>query len=105
MKRVFDHPVKGRQAVGQLLDLTQGNQSVSQYAINFHILAAESGWGDSALQAVFFRGLVEEIKDQLTVREESSSFNALIDLAFDNRLRDRKQGKAGVEGEEEPFPS
>ncbi len=49
MKRVFDHPVKGRQAEGHLLDLQQGNQSVSHYAINFRILAAESGWGDAAL--------------------------------------------------------
>ncbi len=57
MRRVFDHPVKGRQAMGQLLDLQQGKDSVSQYAIRFRILAAKSGWGDSALQAVFLKGL------------------------------------------------
>lgn len=45
MKRTFDHPIRGRQAVGQLLDLQQGQESVSQYAIQFRILAAESGSG------------------------------------------------------------
>lgn len=89
MKRVFDYPVKGRQAVCQLFDLTQGKQSVSQYAIRFHILAAESGWGDSA-QRQFSSG---EIKDELAVREDSSSLNTLIDLAIrlDNRRRERSR--------------
>lgn len=73
MKRVFDHPIKGQQAVGQLLDLQQGTESASQYAISFHILAAESGWGDSALQAVFFKGLPGEIKHELPAREDISS--------------------------------
>lgn len=35
MRRVFDHPVKGRQAVGRLLNLKQGHNSVSEYAVNF----------------------------------------------------------------------
>lgn len=43
MKRVFDHPVKGREALSRLLDIRQGNQSVSSYAVKFRILAAESG--------------------------------------------------------------
>lgn len=87
MKRVFDHPVKGRQAEGQLLDLRQGNLSVSQYAINFRILAAESGWGDAALRADFSKGLNKEIKDELAIWDESSSLNELIELAIrlDNR--------------------
>ncbi len=57
MRRVFDHPVKGRHAVSRLLYLQQGRLSVSEYAVNFHILAAESGWDDSALQAIFLNGL------------------------------------------------
>ncbi len=93
MKWIFDHPVKSRQAVGQLLDLQQGSQPVSQYAISFRILAAESGWGDAALRAVFSKGLSEEIKDELAIRDESTTLNDLIDLAIrlDNRLRERKR--------------
>ncbi len=88
MRRVFDHPVKGRQAVSPLLDLQQGRLSVSEYAVNFRILAAESGWDDSALQAIFLKGLAGELKDELAVQEECNSVNSLIDLAIrlDNRI-------------------
>lgn len=55
-KRVFDHPVKGRQTVNQLLDL-QSNSSTADYAVNFRILAAESRWRNSALQAILLKGL------------------------------------------------
>lgn len=93
IRRVFDHPVKGRQAMGQLLDLQQGSDSVSQYAIRFHILAAESGWEDLALQAIFLKGLASEIKDELALREETPSLNQLIDLTIrlDNRIRERSR--------------
>lgn len=75
MKLVFDHPVKGKQAKGWLLDLHQGSLSVSQYAVEFRILAAESGWGDSALQAVFFKRLSEVLKDDLATQDECTSLN------------------------------
>lgn len=96
MKRVFDHPVRGRQAVGQLLHLRQGSQSVSQYAIAFRIPAAESRWGDSALQAIFIKGLAGEIKDELAVCEDSSSLNSLHNLAIslDNRLREKRMERS-----------
>ena len=98
MRRVFDHPVKGRQATSQLLDLQQGNSSVSEYAVNFRILAAESGWNDSALQAIFCKGLAGELKDELAVREECNSFNSLVDLAIrlDNRIRERVRERQGT---------
>lgn len=91
MKRVFDHPVKGRQAVGHLLDMQQGNQSVSQYALEFRILAAESGWGETELQTIFKRGLNSSIQDELALRDECGSLNQLIDIAIrlDNRIRER----------------
>ncbi len=103
MKQVFDHPVKGRQAMGQLLDLQQGSESVSQYAVKFHILAAESGWGDSVLQAIFLKGLTSGMKDELTLRDESPSLNHLIDLAIrlDNRMRERSRER--LENRRRPF--
>ncbi len=93
MKLVFDHPVKGKQAIGRLLDLHQGSLSVSQYAVEFCILAAESGWGDSALQAVFFKGLSGVVKDKLATRDDCTSLNQLIDMAtqLDNRIRERNR--------------
>lgn len=91
MRRVFNYPVKGRQAVGQLLDLQQGNLSVSEYAVNFLILAVESGWGDSALRAIFRKGLAGELKDELAVQVECDSLNSLIDL--EKGLGNDKRGR------------
>lgn len=91
MRRVFDHPVKGKEASKRLLSLSQGHSPVAQYAVDFRILAAESGWDDEALQAAFLRGLAENIKDELAARDESNSLEELISLAIrlDNRLRER----------------
>ena len=96
MRRVFDHPVKGKEAVSQLLSLSQGKNSVSQYALDFRILAAECGWDQAALQGVFLKGLSEEIKDELAARDETTSLEELINLAIrlDNRLRERQREKA-----------
>lgn len=49
MRKVFDHPVKEREATSLMLRLRQGSQSVSLYALEFHILSAESGWNYTAL--------------------------------------------------------
>ena len=63
LRKVFDHPVRGKEAGSQLLSLRQGRDSVSQYAVDFRILAAECTWDQAALQSVFLRGLADEIKD------------------------------------------
>lgn len=96
MKNVFDHPVKGREATSQLLRLRQGSQSVSQYALDFRILAAESGWNDPALRDIFRKGLAEELKDELATRDEPASLETLIKLAIkiDNRLRERRRERS-----------
>ena len=64
---------------------------MTQFALNFRILAAESGWDETALQSVFVRGLTDRIRDELAVRDETSSSDELIALAtgLDNRLRER----------------
>ncbi|KAI3368526.1 hypothetical protein L3Q82_025538 [Scortum barcoo] len=48
MKKVFDHPVQGQEAVKRLLDLRQGSQSVAAYSVDFSILAAASVYHDLA---------------------------------------------------------
>lgn len=96
MRRVFDHPLKGKEAAKRLLMLTQGSSAVAQYAVDFRILAAESGWDDTALQAAFLRGLNDNVKDELAARGDSNSLEELISLAtrLDNRLRERCREKA-----------
>lgn len=64
LRRVLDHLVKGKDVAKRLLALRQGSSSVADYAVNFRILAAESGWDKLALQGIFEQGLSEEMKDE-----------------------------------------
>lgn len=48
----------GRYISVQLLQLRQGTKSAADYAVKFHALAAQSGWNDATLLAVFREGLV-----------------------------------------------
>lgn len=96
MLRVFDHPLQGKEASNRLLSLRQGSGSVSAYSIDFRILATECGWDDKALQGIFFRGLSENVKDELAARDETSTLEELISLSIrlDNRLRERRRERA-----------
>lgn len=78
MRKVFDHPVKRREAVSQLLSLRQANRSVCEHSVTFPILANKTGWDHAALQGIFFRGLFEEIKDELAFRDNTTSLDVLI---------------------------
>ena len=40
MRKVFDHPVRGREASQRLLQLRQGSRSVASFAVEFRTLAA-----------------------------------------------------------------
>ncbi|KAK7916542.1 hypothetical protein WMY93_012303 [Mugilogobius chulae] len=93
MRKLFDHPLKGKEAAKRLLALNQGSASVAQYAIDFRILANESGWDDTALQSVFLRGLTDNVKDELAARDDTAGLDELISLAIrlDNRLRERRR--------------
>ena len=94
--RVFDHPLRSKEASSQLLSLRQGQNSVATHSIDFRILAIESGWDERALQGVFLRGLREELRDELAARDETTSLDELISLAIrlDNRLRERRRERS-----------
>lgn len=96
MKKVFHHPVSGRDATKRLLSLRQGSRSVAEYSVEFRTLAAEAGWNDTALQGVFQTGLTDSVKDELAVRDESANLDELVSLAIrlDNRLRERRRERA-----------
>ncbi|KAF7640739.1 hypothetical protein LDENG_00018860, partial [Lucifuga dentata] len=93
MKKVFDHPVQGKDAAKRLLSLRQGSRSVAEYSIDFRVLAAESGWNEEALQGAYLQGLTEKIKDELAARDDTNSLDSLISLSIrlDNRLRERRR--------------
>ena len=66
MRKVFDHPVRGKEASKRLLQLRQGSRSVASFAVEFRTLADESGWKYEALQGVFQNALSTKLKDRLT---------------------------------------
>lgn len=82
LRRVFDHTVKGREAMCRLLALSQGSQSAANYSIEFRILASECGWDESALMGIYLKGLSEQLKDELAVRDESTSLEELISVSI-----------------------
>ena len=90
MKKVFHHPVSGRDATKRLLSLRQGSRSVAEYSVEFRTLAAEAEWNDTALQGVF------QMRNELAVRDESANLDELVSLAIrlDNRLRERRRERA-----------
>lgn len=78
---------------------------MADYSIEFRVLAAGSGWNDSALQGVFLQGLSEQLKDELAVRNETASLDSLISLAvrLDNRLRERRRERSSQPSAIPPF--
>lgn len=80
MQNIFDHPIQGKEAAKWLLSLRLGSSSVSQYTVDFRVLAAESGWDDLALQGVFFQGLAEKV-DEFAACDETLSLDDLISFA------------------------
>lgn len=91
MRRVFDHPVRGGDAVQQLINLRQGDLCVADYAVEFRTMAADSGWNDTSLRGLFANGLSCRIKDELATRDAPRTLEELISLSIkiDNRLRER----------------
>ena len=67
--KVFHHPEGCPDPGRRLASLRQGSRSVADYAIEFRSLAAESDWDDAALRATFYRGLADNIKDELASRD------------------------------------
>lgn len=69
IKEVFEYPAGGKDVSVQLLELCQGSDSAVDFAIKFRTLAAQPGWNESALVAVFREGLNEDLKAEMTCRE------------------------------------
>lgn len=63
IRKVFNHQVQVKTPQREL-SLCQGSSSVAAYAVDFRILAAESGWNEESLQAGFANGF-SDIKDEL----------------------------------------
>ncbi|KAK3557354.1 hypothetical protein QTP70_026572 [Hemibagrus guttatus] len=79
-------PVPRKQGI---LQLSQGRRLAAEYAIEFRTLAAQSGWNDVALKAVFQRSLNMELQAELACKGVDHSFSEYVTLAIqiDNLMR------------------
>lgn len=93
MKKIFDHPILGRDAGHRLMNIRQGNRSVAEFAVEFRTLAAGSGWNNESLQGAFYTALHDSIKDELATRDETTTLDQTIALAIriDSRMRERRR--------------
>ena len=98
MKRVFDHPVTGREASRRLITIRQGKRSVAEFAVDFRTLAGEVAWPDAPLITLFDDGLNSDVKDDMSTRDLPERLDAYIDLAIrvDNRIRERLRERSRV---------
>ncbi|KAK3542189.1 hypothetical protein QTP86_016990, partial [Hemibagrus guttatus] len=78
----------------QLMELRQGSDAAADYAIRFRTLAAQSGWNDAALWAVFRAGLKPELQAELACRTEDTTLSQFVATAIrlDNLLRQHQAG-------------
>eukprot|EP00064_Thunnus_orientalis_P019626 superscaffoldBa00004989_g19750 len=93
--QIFQQTAPGREAARALVKLRQGKKRVSDYAIEFRTIAAESDWNQPALFDVFLDGLSDTIKDQLPPLDLPAELDLLIALAIkiDKCLYERERGR------------
>ncbi|KAL0204538.1 hypothetical protein M9458_002556, partial [Cirrhinus mrigala] len=82
IKEVFSQTTSCRSVHEQLLQITQSNLSVQEYAIKFRTLAALSNWNSAALVPVFRRGLSPPIQTQMAIFEDSADLETFINRAI-----------------------
>ncbi len=89
LPEVFKYPHGGRDVSTQLINLTQGNSTAAEFAIEFRMLAAQSGWNDVALKAKFQKSLNCDLQTEQACKVEGSSFSDFVTLAIriDNLMR------------------
>ena len=86
LRRVFEDIDKKRTAERQLYELRQKGSAVS-YSVSFQHIAANTEWDDVALISQFYRGLREEVKDEIVRTDRSENLTKMIIRAviIDNR--------------------
>lgn len=84
---VFDHP--GRTSKQRQLSVQQCSFTVAEYALDFQIVAADSGWDEPALLAVFCHGHNLVLQTELACCDQGRHVNSLIalDIVLDQHIR------------------
>ncbi|KAK3537210.1 hypothetical protein QTP70_003042, partial [Hemibagrus guttatus] len=89
IREVFEYPAGGKDISVQLMELGQGSDTAADNAIKFRTLAAQSGWNDVSLWAVFRASLNPELQMELACRTEETTLSQFVATAIrlDNLMR------------------
>ncbi len=89
LREVFEYPAGGKSVTTQILHTTQGTRTAADYAVEFRTLAAQSGFNDVSLKAIFQQGLTHELQTELACKGEDLSFSDFVTLTIkiDNLMR------------------
>lgn len=77
-KRVFDRVVAGKEAARRLMDLKQGDFSVTDNSIEFRTLVAECKWNEEVQWDMFLYWLADRVQGEIYMLELPQSLNGLI---------------------------
>jgi hypothetical protein len=96
LKLTFGNPDEKRQAERQLLALRQTG-SAGWYAAEFKRISAKLNWGDEALIVQYYKGLRDDVKDDISRGKRPDKLHKFVELSIevDNRLYERKMEKKG----------
>ena len=76
--------------------LYQGNRSVVEYSLEFHTLAASSGWNEAALLIMFRQGLNSKLLAELACKDDDLTLDQLITLGKSRSERNVRKGDTRV---------
>ncbi|KAF7641874.1 hypothetical protein LDENG_00269710 [Lucifuga dentata] len=90
--KVFGMGISNYDSALGLLKMHQGDQTVTDYAIDFRIRAQQSDWNMAALCDAFLNGLADYIKDELVSHNLPTTLDGLIELStrIDLRIQARR---------------
>ncbi|KAK3530048.1 hypothetical protein QTP86_010336 [Hemibagrus guttatus] len=94
IREVFEYSAGGKDISLQLMELRQGSETAADYAIRFRTLAAQSGWNDAALWAVYRAGLNPGLQAELACHTEATSLSQFVatSIRLDNLQRQHRTG-------------
>lgn len=79
-KMVLNKGSSTEAAALRLLNFKQAKRSMSDYSIDFWILAEVTGWGPEAFRSALL--FPKELNDELIMRDVPASFDELMSLCF-----------------------
>lgn len=95
-KSVFDKGSEAAAAAQRLLNLKQGRRRMSDYSVDFWVLAEQTGWGQEALKSALLNNICDELKGELIMHDLPASLDSLMTLCI--KLDDRLQARRDLRG-------